>query len=101
MFFWNSNYMLFVALPGLLIGLWAQYKLHTAYGKYSKVPVESGLTGAEAARQILDRAGLTEMPVEEVEGHLSDHYDPTKRALFLSSDNYHGQTIACSGGGSP
>lgn len=97
MYFWDSKYFLFVMLPGFLIGIWAQLKLSAAYGKYSQVPVESGLTGAEAARAILDRAGLTQMPIEEVEGHLTDHYDPTKRALFLSSDNFHGQTIAAVG----
>ncbi len=85
------------AIPGLLIGIWAQMKLHHAYGKYSQVPVESGMTGAEAAREILDQAGLRDMPVEEIPGRLSDHYDPTKRALFLSSDNYHGQTVAAVG----
>jgi Zn-dependent membrane protease YugP len=89
-------YWLF-AIPGLLIGIWAQMKLHHAYGKYSQVPVDSGITGAEAARQILDRAGLTSVPVAEIPGRLSDHYDPTKRALFLSSDNFHGQTVAAVG----
>src|SRR5882724_12691031 len=89
-------YFLF-ALPGLLIGIWAQIKLSHAYGKYSKVPVDSGMTGAQAARRILDDAGLGDMPVEEVPGHLSDHYDPTKRALFLSSENFHGQSIAAVG----
>ena len=84
-------------LPGLLIGLWAQMKLHSAYGKYSQVPVDSGMTGAEAARRILDHAGLNDMPVEEMPGQLSDHYDPTKRALFLSSDNFHGHTVAAVG----
>lgn len=84
-------------LPGLLIGLWAQMKLHSAYGKYSQVPVESGMTGAETARRILDQAGLNDMPIEEVEGQLSDHYDPTKRALFLSSDIYNGRSIASVG----
>src|SRR5690349_8550672 len=97
MMFWDTKYILFVMLPGMLIGLWAQMKLMSAYGKYSKEPVASGMTGAEAARRILDEAGLTDMPVEEVEGHLSDHYDPTKKALFLSSENYHGQTIAAVG----
>jgi uncharacterized protein len=97
MMFWDSHYLLFVMLPGLLIGLWAQMKLHSAYGKYSQVPVESGMTGAEAARRILDQAGLNDMPIEEVEGQLSDHYDPTKRALFLSSDIYHGRSIASVG----
>ena len=94
---WNSNYLLFVFLPGLLLGLWAQWRLHSAFGKYSQVPVESGLTGAQAARRILDDAGLTNVPVEEVEGKLTDHYDPTKRALFLSSDNYHGNSVAAVG----
>ena len=87
----------FFAIPGLLIGIWAQMKLSSAYGKYSQVPVDSGMTGAQAAREILDRAGLTSVPVEEVPGHLTDHYDPTKRALFLSSDNFHGQTVAAVG----
>jgi hypothetical protein len=81
----------------LLIGIWAQIKLSSAYGKYSKVPVESGMTGAEAAREILDRAGLNNVPVGEVPGRLSDHYDPAKRALFLSSDIFHGQTVAAVG----
>ncbi len=94
---WNMNYLLFVMLPGLVIGIWAQAKLHFAFSKYSKVPVDSGLTGAQAARRILDNAGLTDMPVEEVEGKLSDHYDPTKRALFLSTDNFHGSSIAAVG----
>ena len=94
---WDTRYILFVMLPGLLIGLWAQMKLHSAFGKYSQVPVESGLTGAEAARRILNLAGLNDVPVAEVPGQLSDHYDPTKRALFLSADNFHGRTIAAVG----
>ncbi|MGO8837845.1 MAG: zinc metallopeptidase [Limisphaerales bacterium] len=89
-------YWLF-AIPGLLIGIWAQIKLSSAYGKYSRVPVDSGLSGAQAAREILDRAGLNNVPVQEVPGHLTDHYDPAKRALFLSSENFHGQTVAAVG----
>jgi uncharacterized protein len=92
----DPMYWLF-ALPGLLLGIWAQMKLSHTYGKYSQVPVASGLTGAEAARRILNNAGLHDMPVEEVEGHLSDHYDPSKRALFLSSDNFYGRTVAAVG----
>jgi len=96
MFYFDPLYLLF-ALPGLLIGIWAQIKLTSAYGKYSQVVVESGMTGAEAAREILDQSGLTNVPVEEIPGRLSDHYDPTKRALFLSSDNFHGRTVAAVG----
>jgi Zn-dependent membrane protease YugP len=92
----NPVYWVFL-IPGLLLGIWAQLKLSHAYGKYSQVPVDSGMTGAEAAREILDRAGLNNVPVEEVPGHLTDHYDPAKRALFLSSNNFHGQTVAAVG----
>jgi Zn-dependent membrane protease YugP len=95
--FYDTNYWLFVMLPGLLIGLWAQAKLMAAYNRYRRVPTSSGLSGAEAARAILDRAGLFDVPVGEVPGHLTDHYDPTKRALFLSSENFHGRSVAAIG----
>src|SRR5436853_1577427 len=84
-------------IPGLLLGLYAQIKLSSTYNKYVAIPTESGLTGAQAAREILDQADLQNVPVEEVGGHLTDHYDPTKRALFLSSENYHGNSIAAVG----
>lgn len=95
--FYDTNYWLFVMLPGLIIGLWAQTKLMAAYNRYRRVPIASGLSGAEAARAILDRAGLLDVPVAEVPGHLTDHYDPTKRALFLSSENFHGRSVAAIG----
>ena len=88
---------LMFAIPGLLLGIYAQIKLSSTYKKYMRVGIESGQSGAQAAREILDRNGLTDVPVEEVPGHLTDHYDPTKRALFLSSDNFHNQSIAAVG----
>jgi len=84
-------------VPGFLLGLYAQFKVQSAYSRYLQVPAGSGLTGAETARQILDEAGLNSMPVEEVPGHLADHYDPMKKALFLSSENYHGRSLAAVG----
>ncbi len=84
-------------IPGLILGIYAQMKLMAAYSKYTQVDVESGMSGAEAAREILDHAGLTEVPVEEIGGHLTDHYDPTKKALFLSSENYQGRSVAAVG----
>jgi uncharacterized protein len=95
--FFDPNYLLFVALPGLIIGIWAQIRLTSAYNRYRQVPLAAGLTGAEAAREILDRAGLHNIPVEEVGGHLTDHYDPTRRRLCLSSENYRNHSIAAVG----
>ena len=89
-------WLLFV-VPGVILGIYAQIKLSSAYGKYSRVEVQSGLTGAEAARRILDQAGLTQMPIEEIGGRLTDHYDPARRALFLSTDNFRGRSIAAVG----
>src|SRR5438093_11881053 len=86
-----------LVIPGLLLGIYAQLKLSSTFSRYSEVPADSGLTGAEAAREILDEAGLHNMPVEEVPGHLTDHYDPLKKALFLSSGNFHGNSIAAIG----
>lgn len=88
---------LFFAIPGLILGIYAQIKLSGNYNKYMNVGVQSGLSGAQAAREILDHAGLTDVPVQEVPGHLTDHYDPTKRALFLSSDNFHERSVSAVG----
>ena len=84
-------------LPGILIGIYAQMKLTSTYQRYLRQSVASGLSGAEAARVILDRAGLTEVPVAPVRGQLTDHYDPLKRALFLSEANYAGRSVSAVG----
>jgi len=94
--FWDPLALVF-AIPGLILGLYAQFRLSAAYGKYIRVPVQSGLSGAQAAREILDQAGLSDVPVEQVPGHLTDHYDPLKKALFLSSENFQGYSIAAVG----
>ena len=91
------NQWWFLMIPGLLLGLYAQVKLTSVYRRYIAEGISSGLSGAEAAREILDDAGLSNVPVAEVGGHLTDHYDPTKRALFLSSENYRGRSIAAVG----
>lgn len=86
-----------ITIPGLILGLYAQIKLRSTYGKYVRVATANGLTGAQAAREILDQAGLANLPVAEVGGHLTDHYDPVKKALFLSSENYRGHSLAAVG----
>ena len=89
--------MMVFMLPGILLGFYAQMKLRGAYSRYSEVPTHSGISGAEAAREILDRAGLSYVPIEAVPGDLTDHYDPTRKALFLSEENYHGRTLSAIG----
>jgi Zn-dependent membrane protease YugP len=86
-----------IALPGLLLGLYAQFKLSSTYGKYMRVPADSGLTGAQAARRILDDAGLINVPVEEIPGNLTDHFDPKRGALFLSSANFNERSLSAVG----
>jgi uncharacterized protein len=86
-----------LVIPGLILGFYAQAKLGSTYKKYVRIGTASGLTGAEAARRILDSVGLTSMPVREVGGHLTDHYDPVKKCLFLSSENFHGYSVASVG----
>lgn len=88
---------MWLAIPGIVLGLYAQYKVSSTYARFLREPTRNGMTGAEAAREILDRAGLYSVPVEPVEGHLTDHYDPTRRALFLSQDNYYGNSISAVG----
>lgn len=94
--YFDPLWLLF-AIPGLILGLYAQFKLSANYNKYMSVPVESGLSGAEAARRILDNAGLSDVAIEEVPGRLTDHYDPRQRALFLSSDNFRERSVAAVG----
>jgi len=85
------------ALPALLLGLWAQFKVQTSFAKYSRVRSMVGMTGAEIARRMLDMSGLYNVKVEQVNGFLSDHYDPTKRVLRLSPDVYRGTSLAAAG----
>jgi len=92
----DPYYMMFM-IPGLLLGMYAQFKLSGTYNRYVRVGTGNGISGAEAAREILDRAGLSAMPINETPGHLTDHYDPMKKALFLSQENYHGRSLAAVG----
>lgn len=86
-------YLIYFAII-LIIPLYAQSKVRSAYSKYSQVYSTSGMTGAEVARKILDENGLYNVAVEETPGHLSDHYDPTAKTVRLSTDNYYGHSVA-------
>ncbi|MBA2361031.1 MAG: zinc metallopeptidase [Actinobacteria bacterium] len=82
-------------IPPLVIGLGVQAWLKRTFARYSQVEIGSGLTGAQVAREILNRNGLDEVPVEvSPGGALSDHYDPRKKALFLSESVYAPPSVA-------
>jgi uncharacterized protein len=82
-FYFDPRYLLF-ALPAMALVLFAQWRVRSAYARYAQVRNAYGLTGAEAARRLLDWAGLRHIPVRIVPGNLSDNYDPRSRVLNLS-----------------
>ncbi len=95
-FFFDPRYFLF-ALPALALVMFAQARVRSAYGRYSQVRNSYGLTGGEAARRLLDRAGLTYVPVRVVPGELSDNYDPQQKVLNLSQGVANAPSVAALG----
>lgn len=91
-----SNYLLYIIFP-FLLGLWAQFRVKSAFAKYSQIRASSNLTGAEVAREILLSAQIHDVTVEQVDGFLGDHYDPTNKKLCLSSDTYNNPSLAAVG----
>ena len=77
---------LIIMVPALIFMIYAQFKVKSTYAKYSKVYNQRGVTGAQAATQVLRANGMTDIPVETVQGKLTDHYDPSKRVLRLSPE---------------
>lgn len=98
MFFpmFDPMYYLF-ALPALILGLYAQHRVRSSYRKYLQVRNARGMSGQEAARRLLDASGLYHVAVHETQGQLSDHYDPRRKALFLSPAVARSATVASLG----
>ncbi len=94
--YFDPMYLLFM-LPGLALSMWASFRVKSTFRKYSEVRAQSGLSGAQAAAELLQRKGIHDVTVEEVQGYLSDHYDPTAKVLRLSPDVYHGRSLASLG----
>jgi Zn-dependent membrane protease YugP len=89
-------YLLFLA-PGILLALWAQSRISSAYNHASQIPSASGYTGAEAADALLRSSGVSGVGIETVPGQMSDHYDPSAKVLRLSWDVYQGHSLAALG----
>ena len=90
----SMGYFVFIA-PALLLAFWAQMRVRSAYAAAQRMAAP--LSGAAAARRILDSAGLGHVDIEMVPGRLSDHYDPRHKVLRLSQDVYRGNTLAAVG----
>jgi uncharacterized protein len=89
-------WLLCMGVP-LLMGLWAQRKVKRTFARWSEVPVHNGMTGAQAAAEVIRSSGLPNVEIRAVEGRLSDHYDPRNRTLNLSADVGQASTVAALG----
>lgn len=96
MFFYDYRYLLFI-LPGLVLSLWASWRTRSAFNKYSRVRTARGLTGAQAAQEMLRAAGIGDVKVVPTAGMLTDHYNPATKTLALSEDVYGTPSIAAVG----
>jgi Zn-dependent membrane protease YugP len=92
MFFWDPTFLLLI--PVMILAIWAQMRVSSTYNKYSKISSAQGITGEKAANYLLQRNGVMDVKVEQVEGRLSDHYDPRTKKVRLSTDNYNGRSLA-------
>ena len=81
----------------LLFALYAQYRVTSAYNKNARIPSRGRITGYEAAEAVMARAGIHDVKITETAGHLTDHYDPTRKRLVLSTENYRGTSLAALG----
>src|ERR1700687_5968414 len=96
MFFYDFQYMLWI-LPGLLLSLWASWRTRSAFSKYSKVRSARGLTGAQAAQEMLRAAGIGDVKIVATSGMLTDHYHPATKTLALSEEVYGSPSLPAVG----
>ena len=95
-FFWG-DWTIIIMIPALIFALWAQSKVNSTFNRYAKVHNRRGITGADAARRVLDANGLYHVTIERVHGHLTDHYDPQAGVIRLSDAVYASTGIAALG----
>lgn len=95
MFFFDPTIV--ILIPGLIVALWAQIMVQTAYSRYSRVRSSLGYTGYDVAKRLLENAGLYNVGIEVVSGTLTDHYDPIKKVVRISAANYRNNSIAALG----
>jgi uncharacterized protein len=95
-FGFGNHWLLYIGVP-LILGIWAQIRVSSAFNRWGKVRASSNITGAECAREILQAAQIHDVDVVQVDGFLGDHYDPTQKKLCLSSNVYSTPSVAALG----
>src|SRR6184192_4543286 len=95
-FGFGSHWLLYIGVP-LVIGIWAQIRVSSAFSRWGKVRATSNITGAECAREILEAAQIHDVDVVETNDFLGDHYDPTSKKLCLSSNVFSTPSVAALG----
>ena len=91
------DWTILIVLPAFILSIWAQAKVSSTFNKYSQMYTRKGMTGASAARRILDSNGLFDVKVEYVKGHLNDHYDPRAKVIRLSDATFGSTSVAALG----
>ena len=94
-FYFDTSYV--VLIPAMIFAIWAQAMVNSSFGKYNKVFSRSGMTGADAARLILNANGLHHVGIEQIAGNLTDHFDPKANVIRLSQSVYSSRGIAAIG----
>lgn len=95
-YYYDYSYLILI-LPAMLVTLWAQMKVKSAFGRYENQRTSNGLTGSQAARSILDSNGLYQVRIEQVSGSLTDHYDPKDNVIRLSDSVYGSASVSAVG----
>ncbi len=88
---------IYLIIPALILSMYAQFKIQSTFSKYQKVRNKNDLSAYDVARNLLDDAGLEEIPIEGIQGNLTDHYDPQAKVLRLSSSVYNSHSVAALG----
>lgn len=91
------DWTMILVIPGLLLGLYAQFKVKSTFDRYSRIRTKSGLTAEQAARALLSRGGSANVTISRVNGSLTDHYDPRSKTLRLSDSVYGSDSVAAVG----
>ena len=91
------DWTILIVLPALIISIWAQVRVSSTFNKYSHIYTRKGMTGASAARRILDENGLYDIGIERVRGELTDHFDPRANVIRLSDSVYDSGSAAAIG----